>query len=69
MQLRCEQAGLQLVEAECSMTKGKRKTVWKGLGPMSAYNFCQTNLCKKLGQGSGALLWWHLARIGTSRMC
>jgi hypothetical protein len=34
----------------------KRVTHWKGLGPMMAYNFCQVQTNKPLGQGCGALV-------------
>ena len=50
VRLKCEQAGLELQPQLCTNKNGTRKTVWKGLGPMSAYNFCQTNRMKKLGQ-------------------
>ena len=34
----------------------KLVTHWRGLGPMMAYNFCQVQHAKPLGQGSGALV-------------
>ena len=61
VRLKCEQAGLELQPQLCTNKNGTRKTVWKGLGPMSAYNFCQTNRMKKLGQ----VWFFFMARYAT----
>ena len=53
VKLKCEEAGLIY---KGSTTKGySTRTTWKGDGPMTAYNFCQTDRFKQLGVGSAAL--------------
>jgi hypothetical protein len=52
---KCIEAGL--AQKGLRYRKGsKLVTKWKGMGPMTAYNFCTTERFKKLGQGSGALV-------------
>ena len=53
VRLKCESAGLTLHET--NIVGISTRTVWKGLGPMSAFHFCQTERCKTLGVGSAAL--------------
>ena len=54
---KCLQAGMvQIGEPSINPRTRVQITTFKGLGPMTAYRFCQTNLFKKYGQGSGALM-------------
>jgi len=43
-------------ERENISRSGNKKTVFKGMGPIPAYTFCQTQRFKKYGPGSGALM-------------
>ena len=55
VRLKCEAAGLQ--QEGDTTTRGQRKvTVFKGMGPMTAFNFCRVERMKALGHGSGALV-------------
>ena len=53
--LKCLQAGLEQ-EGERRRVGKALVTTFKGMGPMTAYRFCQTQYFKKFGQGSGALM-------------
>lgn len=52
---KAEAAGL-IQQGDRKWVGMKKVTHWKGLGPMTAYNFCQVQQAKPLGQGSGALV-------------
>lgn len=53
---KCLEAGLELQGVERVKSGGRAlKTTWKGMGPMTAFKFCQVDKYKKLGLGSGAL--------------
>jgi hypothetical protein len=54
-QQKCREAGL-VQKGERKRKGGKLVTVWRGMGPMTAYKFCTVEQFKKLGQGSGALV-------------
>ena len=53
VRLKCESAGLRFHES--TIVGISTRTVWKGHGPMSAFDFCRTQDCKALGVGSAAL--------------
>ena len=55
VRLKCEAAGLQQ-EGEATTRGSKKVTVFKGVGPMTAYRFCCVEKMKALGHGSGALV-------------
>eukprot|EP00966_Prymnesium_polylepis_P011032 253597-Prymnesium_polylepis.1 len=50
VRLNCESAGIPVETTEGTVT------TYKGMGPMQAYKFCNTQQYKKFGQGSGALM-------------
>ena len=53
---KCLEAGLILQGEERKKARsGSKTTTWRGMGPMTAFNFCQVEKYKQLGMGSGAL--------------
>ena len=62
VRLKCEAAGMILQTPPVPPTSKKRRKsknlvhTWRAMGPMSAYNFCNVQSFKKLGQGSAALM-------------
>ena len=55
VRLKCEAAGLQQ-EGETTTSRHRKVTIFKGMGPMTAFNFCSVQKMKALGHGSGALV-------------